>query len=156
MLITRHETVAEAAQDDRIVHAAVRAFFKLAAVWQLDELEQRQLLDDLGRSTLYGWRRSPPARVSPDLMRRLSYVLGIHALLRQLFPDTPVSQMALRLRRPHPVWFTGGRSLLAFMLDGGPVAMHQVRSYLVSETGSEVGAPPSDASAWAGAVPRFI
>jgi hypothetical protein len=156
VLITRHETVAGAAQDDRIVHATIRSFFKLAAAWGLNEREQIQLLDDVGRSTLYGWRRVPPDRVSPDLMRRLSYLLGIHALLRQLFPATPMTQMAARLRRPHPVWFTGGRSLLAFMLDGGAVAMHQVRSYLVSENGSEVGTPPADATAWAGTAPLDV
>jgi hypothetical protein len=136
----------QAASDKALVQPIVRTFFKMAVVWDLGEQEQCRLLGGISRRTLYAWRNTPPSSVTPDVMRRLSYLVGIHGLLRQLFPDTPLKQMATRVRQVPPTALTDGRPLLEYILEGGLVAMYEVRSYLVSEAGSELVAPRDDQS----------
>lgn len=141
MQIAERATPETAAGDARLVGAAIRSFFRLANVWDLDEREQRRLLGGIGHGTIYKWRANPPSSVSSDVMERLSYLLAIHALLRQLFPQTPLAQMRERVRRVPPTPLTAGKSVLEFLLAGGIVAMHELRSYLVSEAGADITAP---------------
>jgi hypothetical protein len=155
MPVLEHAAIESAASDPRLVEPALRTFFNLATVWELRERDQRRLLGGISRGTWYAWRKHPPSSVSPDVMRRMSYLIGIHALLRQLFPDTPTAQMRERVRRVPPAPFTNDRSLLEFMLEGGIVAMHQVRSYLVSEVGAEITAPADVPALAIGAPPRW-
>jgi hypothetical protein len=141
MQIAERATLETAAGDARLVGAAIRSFFNLVNVWDLDALTQRRLLGGIGHGTLYNWRANPPSSVSSDVMERLSYLLAIHALLRQLFPEAHLAQMRERVRRVPPTPLTAGKSILEFLLEGGIVAMHELRSYLVSEAGADITAP---------------
>ena len=68
--------------DDTARHAALRAVLRLLDHWQCSEREKTALLG-VGRSTLHKYQSRPEsARVSNDLLERLSYLLNIHQALR--------------------------------------------------------------------------
>ena len=56
-----------------------------------------------------------------------------------LLPGAPAGRMAERVRRPGLFWFMGDRSLVAYAVEGGAVALQRLREALVAETGAEVG-----------------
>ena len=122
-----------AARDATLVKASSGAFFNLAKHWNLSEQEQLALLGGIGHTTLYSWKRGAHA-LSPDTMARISYILGIHAALRRLFPDSP-EEMPRRVRHPLVIPLTQGRSVLEFIQRGGIRALHEMRVYLEADTG---------------------
>src|SRR5271156_3158740 len=69
--------------------AALRAFFKLADLWNLDQAQQQRLLGDPGRSTLARWKAKATAGedvdIGADRLERMSYLLGIHKALNILY-----------------------------------------------------------------------
>lgn len=138
MTKTEKTTMRDAASDDRLVAAGLGAFFRMARVWQLDDAEQAKVLGDIGRSTLYNWRGHAPNKLPVETFRAVSLMLGIHALLRKLFPGAPEGAMAIRVRRVGALWFAPTQSLVDFVSEGGPIAMDLVRRHLVHEAGAEV------------------
>lgn len=113
--------------------AALRAFFKLAEIWQLNQAQQQRLLGDPGRSTLARWKIKALAGddvdIGADRLERMSYLLGIHKALNILYtrPDLAVRW----LHHPNTDPYFGGRAPLEYMLRGGAVAdLYKVRSYL--------------------------
>jgi hypothetical protein len=113
--------------------AALRTFFRIAEAWSLSPDEQKTLLGIPSSSTYYKWKKTPPERLSPDLLERLSYLFGIYKALEILLPrDTPKHGW---LRRPndHPLF--GGRPPLQRMLSGLVSDLYVVRRYLDAERG---------------------
>src|SRR5690606_2521383 len=81
------------ASDQRSAAIALKAVLNILDKWSCSEKEKMALLG-IGRSTLHKYARDPmSARVSRDLLERLSYLLNIHAGLRTIFslPDTVYS-----------------------------------------------------------------
>lgn len=123
----------EALQEQPVGPAALRTFFRIAEAWELSGEEQRTLLGIPAQSTFYKWKRTPPDRLPPDMLERISYVFGIYKALRILLPrDVPEFGW---LRRPnrHPLY--GGRPPLERMLSGQVADLFQVRSHLDGERG---------------------
>lgn len=129
-------SITDAAADAPTVRAALAAFCNLARVWRLSEREQCRLLGGIAPSTLYAWRGSGARSLAPDVLERVSYVLGIHAALHRLFAGAP-DRMAERVRHPLPWAVTNGGSILERMLAGGIVALHEVRVFLEAEAGGD-------------------
>ena len=127
-------SIEEAAESEATVKAALRAFFNLAALWQLSEREQLLLLGSPSASTLYAWKAHGTRRLAPDVLRRISYLLGIHAALRRLFAGAP-ARAAEWMRRPNAGPLTEGRTPLEYVLTGGPIALHTLRAFLEAEAG---------------------
>lgn len=144
MLTTERHSLATAAADERMVGVALKGFFALAAPWNLTESEQQILLGDISRGTLYAWKKASPRHLKVEQMRALSLLLGVHALLLGLYPNAPATHMATRVRRPGFFWFMDDRSIVAYIVDGGSVALHRLREALVAETGTEVGSVGAD------------
>lgn len=137
-MLATEKTIRESASDDRLVAAGLKAFFRMAKVWNLTEDEQTKMLGDIGRSTLYNWRAAAPSKLPVETFRAVSLMLGIHALLNKLFPGAPKGAMAARVRRVGTLWFAPTQTLVEFVSEGGPIAMDRVRRHLVHEVGSEV------------------
>jgi hypothetical protein len=112
---------------------AFRTFFRIAELWGLSPDEQMTLLGIPSRSTYYKWRHDPPARLSPDLLERLSYLFGIYKDLQVLLPDPAAADSWLRKPNAAPVF--GGRSALERMLSGHVADLYVVRQYLDAERG---------------------
>lgn len=108
--------------------AGLRAFERIASLWQLSVAQQLLLLGLQSRSTYYKWRRDPAARLPRDTLERLSYLLGIYKALQWLFPDPAAADGWLK--RPNQAAPFGGRSALEHMLSGNVADLFIVRQYL--------------------------
>jgi hypothetical protein len=126
------------AQDPRAVRAALRAFFAIAERWSLSTDEARRLLGSPSESTFFAWKRDGARSVSPDAMLRVSYVLGIAALLERLFAGSP-ARAKQWMRQPNTGPLTRGRSAIELVLEGGLVALDELHGLLQSDAGG--GAP---------------
>lgn len=107
---------------------AVRAFFNLAAAWQLTHQERYSLLGEPDTADYEAWRLGVPERVTPEVVCRVSYMLGIYKALHTIFPDA--GQADGWLKRPNKEKMFGGRSALDVMIADGPAGMVLVRDYL--------------------------
>jgi hypothetical protein len=112
---------------------AFRTFLRIAEQWRLSADEQMTLLGIPSRSTYYKWRHGPPARLSPDLLERFSYIFGIYKDLQVLLPEPAAADAWVR--KPNAAPLFGGRSALDRMLSGRVADLYVVRQYLDAERG---------------------
>jgi hypothetical protein len=113
---------------ERMARAGLRAFFRMAALWQLSVDEQLILLGSPGRSTYYKWKKEGSDALPRDVLERLSYLLGIWKALQILLPDETAADGWLR--QPNDATPFGGRSALERMLSGNVADLYEVRRYL--------------------------
>ena len=111
---------------------ALRTFFRIAEAWGLGPEEQRVILGIPSTSTFYKWRKEPPARLSPDMLERLSYVFGIYKALGILLKEPLADEW---VRRPNTNPLFGGRAPIHRMLSGHVADLYVVRQYLDAERG---------------------
>jgi Protein of unknown function (DUF2384) len=118
-------------------HAAgavgLRAFARIAELWDLSIAEQLTLLGLSSRSTFFKWRKEPQVRLPRDTLERISYILGIYKALQLLLPDTRAADEWVR--RPNEAAVFGGRSALDRMLSGNVADLYIVRQYLDAQRG---------------------
>src|SRR5215469_17372883 len=87
----------EAKPDRRVLSAlALRAFFRIAQLWNLSAREQMTLLGLSARSTFYKWQKDPQVELPRDTLERLSYILGIYKALQILLPDAEAADCWIR------------------------------------------------------------
>jgi hypothetical protein len=116
---------------ERLSGPAIRAFFKIAELWDLTGAEQQALLGGISRSTLQRWKREQDALLSGDQLERISYLLGIYKNLQVLLPTRADGWV----KRPNSAPLFEGRTALAVMVEGGITALRQVRIYLDAQRG---------------------
>jgi hypothetical protein len=112
---------------------AIRAFFNIAAAWNLANDEQRALLGWPPESTFYKYKAGQPGTLSYDALIRISLVLGIYKALRILYPEPDLADRWIKLPNANPMF--GGRPALSLMAEGGIDGLHQVRRLLDSRRG---------------------
>ena len=112
---------------------ALRAFLKIAELWNLSTEEQMTLLGVSSRSTFFGWKKDGEALLSRDTLERISYVLGVYKALQILLPDERAADAWVR--RPNSAPPFGGRSALERMLGGQVADLFVVRQYLDAQRG---------------------
>lgn len=113
--------------------AGLRAFAKIAELWQLSVAEQLTLLGITSRSTYFKWRKEPNPKLPRDTLERLSYLMGIYKALQLLLPDTQAADGWVR--RPNDAPLFGGKSALERMLSGNVADLYIVRQYLDAQRG---------------------
>jgi uncharacterized protein (DUF2384 family) len=113
--------------------AGLRTFFRIAELWELSAEESMTLLGITSPSTYYKWRKAPPRRISPDMLERISYILGIYKSLQILLPNE--RQADTWVRRPNTNPLYGGRPPLERMLSGQVADLYVVRRHLDAERG---------------------
>jgi len=117
---------------ERLSHAALKGFFRLAAAWKLRDEDARELLGGLSSSTFYEWKKNPDRVLEVDRITRISYLLGIYKSLHIIYGEKLADEwIALSNRN---VIF-GGRSPLTYMISGGMLAMQTVRQLLDARRG---------------------
>ena len=112
---------------------ALRTVFRIAERWGLSVEEQMMLLGITSPSTFYKWRKTPPAKLSPDLLERISYLFGIYKALQILLPEKMLADSWLRRPNTNPLF--GGRPPLERMLSGHVADLYLVRRHLDAERG---------------------
>ena len=112
---------------------ALRAFFRLADLWQLSVAEQMTLLGVTARSTFFKWKKNVDVELPKDTLERISYLLGIYKALQILLPDPHAADAWVR--QPNQASVFGGRSALERMLSGHVADLFVVRRYLDAQRG---------------------
>lgn len=112
---------------------ALRAFGAVGDVWGLSAKERMALLG-LRSSTYYAYLKDPDrARLTPDTLERISYVLGIFKALRILLPRAEARVAWLRHPNADPGF--AGAAPIAVMTAGKVANLYRVRRYLDGERG---------------------
>ncbi len=117
----------------RLSAPALRAFFRVAELWDLSVDEQMTLLGLTNRTTFYNWKRDPDVALPKDTLERLSYILGIYKALQILLPDTKAADAWLK--QPNRASVFAGQPALTRMLSGQVVDLYVVRQYLDAQRG---------------------
>lgn len=110
---------------------ALRAVIRLFAHWQLTDEQSANLLGQPVVRTFQRWKAGGTPKIGPDLMARLSNLLGIHKALRLLFAQ-PERAYAW-VKKPNQAF--GGASALDIMLGGQLTDLMRVRRYLDAARG---------------------
>ncbi|MBA3563833.1 MAG: DUF2384 domain-containing protein [Gammaproteobacteria bacterium] len=114
--------------------AALQAFFSIAARWGLGTDDERILLGNPPRSTFFKWKKErAAARLSNDVLERISYVMGIYKALHILLPDAAAADEWPK--KPNAASLFNGHSALETMRGGRVVDLADVRRYLDAERG---------------------
>jgi Protein of unknown function (DUF2384) len=108
--------------------AAISTALNILNKWDCSEKEKMAILG-VGRSTLHKYQVSPEsARLTPDLLERISYLLNIHALLRTVF-ENPDNIYGF-VRMPNRSAFFGGKAPMEIMSSGLMTALYEVYKHL--------------------------
>jgi uncharacterized protein (DUF2384 family) len=113
--------------------AGLTTFFRIAELWELTADQQMTLLGITSPSTYYKWKKTPPRRLSPDMLERISYLFGIYKALQILLPNE--RQADTWVRRPNTNALFGGRPPLERMLSGQVADLYVVRRHLDAARG---------------------
>jgi uncharacterized protein (DUF2384 family) len=109
-------------------HAAVSTALNIMDKWSCSEKEKMALLG-IGRSTLHKYQAAPTsARLTPDLIERISYLLNIHAVLRILFENPENVYNFVRMPNKNP--FFNGRAPIEILASGLVSALYEVHRHL--------------------------
>lgn len=114
--------------DPRLVEPALKAFAEIAEAWSLTTHEQLCLLGlpaEGGHDSLDAVIAGGP---SPQLLERISYVIGIYRALRTIFPN-PLQATAW-VRRANAATLFKGDTALVLMCSAGIDGLSSVRQYL--------------------------
>jgi hypothetical protein len=108
--------------------AAITSALNIMDKWSCSEKEKMALLG-IGRSTLHKYHSAPSsARLSPDLLERISYLLNIHAILRMLF-ENPENVYGF-MRMPNHNAFFNGKAPMEILSSGLVSALYEVHRHL--------------------------
>lgn len=117
----------------RLSGPALRAFFPIAAAWDLSVVEQRALLGWPPASTFHKYKSGSHGTLSFDTLTRLSLVLGIYKALQLLYPDRSLADAWVRMPSTNEIF--GGKPPLALMVDDGIDGLYKVRRLLDGRRG---------------------
>ena len=112
---------------------AIRAFFNIAAEWELRGEEQRGLLGWPPESTFFKYKAGNVAALPYDMLMRISLVLGIYKDLHILYPEPDLANRWVRLPNANPLF--GGAPALTLMVEAGMEGLYQVRQLLDARRG---------------------
>ncbi len=134
---TRHEPapgvdLASRAARERLSPSALKAFFTIVARWGVRDEEARALLGGVSNGPFYRWKKDPARTLDTDTLTRVSYLVGIFKALHLLYGPAIADEW---VRLPNANRLFGGRSPLAYMVEGGLPAMQTVRRLLDARRG---------------------
>jgi hypothetical protein len=112
---------------------ALKAFFRVAGLWELTVDEQMTLLGLTTRSTFFNWQKDPEVSVPKDTLERISYILGIYGALQILLPNDKAADGWIK--RPNSSPLFAGKSALDRMLSGQVADLYTVRQFLDAQRG---------------------
>lgn len=117
----------------RLSPDALRAFFKLADLWNLKDADERILLGGISLSSLYNLKRDPSKAVlNQDQLTRTSLLIGVFKALNIVF-DEKLADSWVTLPNRNPVF--GGATPLEYMVRHGVPGIQMVRQLLDARRG---------------------
>ena len=120
-------------RDDAQAGAGLRTFVRIVDKWSVPASDAMALLGVDARSTYYELlKRAKESKevkgLSRDQLDRLSYLLGIYAAIRVLFPHSEESRNQW-VSRPNTAHLFGGRSPIEIMRSG-MIGLYQTFAHL--------------------------
>ena len=120
------------AERERLSTSALKAFFNIAARWQIRDEDARALLGGVSNGPYYQMKKNPDRVLDADTLLRISYLIGIFKALHILHSE-PLADEWVRLPNANRIF--AGRSPLVYMLAGGLPAIEIVRRLLDARRG---------------------
>lgn len=118
---------------ERLSSSALKAFFNIAARWDIRDPDARTLLGGVSNGPYYKWKRDPDRTLDADTLTRISYLVGIFKALNILYGETLADEW---MRLPNASRIFGGSTPLTYILTGGVPAMQTVRRLLDARRGA--------------------
>ena len=116
----------------RLSPPAIKAFLKMASVWELRDQDARQLLGGISNGAYYELKRTGSRTLDQDRLTRISLLTGIFKALNILY-SKKLADRWVQLPNSNPMF--GGETPLACMVRGGVPAMLKVRQLLDARRG---------------------
>jgi len=114
---------------------ALKVALNLLNKWNCTEQEKQSILG-VGRSTLHKYQADPySARMTPDLIERISYLLNIHSSLRILFENK--ENIYGFVRMPNNNYFFNGSTPMDIMSNGLMASLYETNRQLDSLRGGQ-------------------
>jgi hypothetical protein len=111
---------------------AMRTFFAIAKAWNLNVDEQRGLLGWPPASTFHKYKAGDVARLSYDMLTRISLVIGIYKALHILYEDGLADRWP---KLPNSNGQYGGQPALTLMIESGIDGLYRTRRLLDARRG---------------------
>jgi hypothetical protein len=108
--------------------AGLRTFFRIAERWKLTDNEQSSLLGLHDLSDLAELKSCARSAVSPDMLERISFVLGIFKAINTLLPVPQRADGWIRAANITPLF--AGAPPIARMASGSLSDLRSVRQHL--------------------------
>jgi len=112
---------------------AIRAFFNIAARWNLTVDEQRAMLGWPPHSTYHKYKSGDVGTLTYDMLTRISLVLGIYKALHILYPEEALADGWMKM--PNKNRMFNGRSPVEVIADGEIDVLFGVRRLLDGRRG---------------------
>lgn len=116
----------------RLSPAAVKAFLKIAELWELRDQDARWLLGGMSHGAFYELKKNGGRVLDQDRLTRISLLTGIFKALNILY-GKKLADRWVQLPNTNPM-FSGGTPL-AYMIKSGLPAMLRVRQLLDARRG---------------------
>ncbi len=116
----------------RLSPAGVKAFLKIAALWELRDEDARRLLGGMSNGAFYELKRTGGRLLDQDRLTRISLLMGLFKALNILY-DKRLADRWVQLPNSNPMF--GGEAPLKYMIKGGLPAMLRVRQLLDARRG---------------------
>jgi antitoxin Xre/MbcA/ParS-like protein len=117
---------------EKLSPVAIKAVYSIAAHWKLRDEDTRGLLGGISNGSFYQLKRSPSKTLDQDKLTRISLLVGIFKALNILY-STKLADAWIQLPNSNPIF--GGKTPLAYMLQGGMPSMMRVRQLLDARRG---------------------
>ena len=116
----------------RLSPGAVKAFLKIATLWELRDEDARLLLGGISNGAYYELKKASSPVLDQDRLTRISLLTGIFKALNILYRKK-LADRWIRLPNTNPMF--GGQLPLTYMTRGGVPAMLRVRQLLDARRG---------------------
>lgn len=123
----RPPDLGDRSERERLSGPALRGFFNIMARWKVRDEDARALLGGVTNGPFYEMKRHPDRVLDIDKLTRISYLIGMYKALHILHGD-PLADEWMTLPNQNVIF--GGRTPLAFIIEGGLPAMQSVRRLL--------------------------
>lgn len=111
----------------RMTPAAIKAAARIADSWGLATADICRLLGEISERQWYRMKKGGAAPLGPDMLTRISALIGIFKGLRLLFSNPLADEW---VTRPNRHFLFAGARPLDRMIDGGIPAMVRTRAYI--------------------------
>ncbi len=131
MIATDKQILADQNQGKKALRVAMNILNK----WHCSEQEKQAILG-ISRSTLHKYQSKPDsARINPDLLERVSYLLNIHQSLKILFDNDENVYGFVRL--PNHNYYFNGAAPMDILRSGLSSSLYEVNRQLDSLRGGQ-------------------